>query len=84
LLVGNLGISVGDRVQISGVMGDVISNGLLQFQLREIDTRQQLTGQIATFSNSFLFVSPATGLFKFVPDHAITNMPGVVKQLSQV
>jgi hypothetical protein len=73
LLVGKLGIGVGDRVQISGVTGDVISIGLLQFQLREIDARQQLTGHIATFSNSFIFVSPATGLFKFIPDHAITD-----------
>ncbi|MGA9392474.1 MAG: mechanosensitive ion channel domain-containing protein [Candidatus Sulfotelmatobacter sp.] len=84
LLVGKLGISVGDRVQISGVTGDVISIGLLQFQLREIDARQQLTGHIATFSNSFVFVSPATGLFKFLPDHSITDQPGVVKPISHV
>jgi Mechanosensitive ion channel len=84
LLVGKLGISVGDRVQISGVTGDVISIGLLQFQLREIDTRQQLTGHIATFSNSFVFVSPATGLFKFIPDNSIADQPGVVKPILQV
>jgi len=84
LLVGKLGISVGDRVQISGVTGDVISIGLLQFQLREIDTHQQLTDHIATFSNSFVFVSPATGLFKFIPEHAITDQPGVVKSISPV
>ena len=84
LLVGKLGISVGDRVQISGVTGDVISIGLLQFQLREIDTHQQLTGHIATFSTSFVFVSPATGLFKFLPDHSITDQPGVDKAISQV
>lgn len=84
LLVGKLGISVGDRVQISGVTGDVLSIGLLQFQLREIDTRQQLTGHIATFSSSFIFVSPATGLFKFIPDNSITDQPGVVKPISQV
>jgi Mechanosensitive ion channel len=83
LLVGKLGISVGDRVQISGVTGDVISIGLLQFQLREIDTRQQVTGQIATFSNSFVFVSPATGLFKFIPDHSIADQPRVVKPMPQ-
>jgi hypothetical protein len=84
LLVGKLGISVGDRVQISGVTGDVISIGLLQFQLREIDARQELTGHIATFSNSFIFVSPATGLFKFIPDHSITDQAGVVKLISHV
>lgn len=64
--------------------GDVISIGLLQFQLREIDARQQLTGHIATFSNSFVFLSPATGLFKFIPDHSITDQLGVVKPISRV
>jgi small-conductance mechanosensitive channel len=65
LLVGKLGIRVGDRVRISGVTGDVIEVGLLQFQLREVDqNNEQLTGNVATFSNSFVFVSPATGLFK--------------------
>jgi hypothetical protein len=27
--------------------------------------KQQFTGQVATFSNSLVFVSPATGLLKF-------------------
>jgi Mechanosensitive ion channel len=84
LLVGKLGIRVGDRVQISGVTGDVISIGLLQFQLSEVDAQQQLTGHIATFSNSFVFVSPATGLFKFNPDNSITEQPRVVRRISQV
>jgi len=70
LLVGKLGIRLGDRVQISGVTGYVIDIGLLQFQLREVDTKEQLTGRIVSFSNSFVFVSPATGLFKLVPDSA--------------
>ena len=66
LLVGKRGIRVGDRVQISGVTGDVLDMGLLQFQLSEFDVdKQRYTGQIATFSNSLVFVSPATGLLKF-------------------
>ena len=70
LLVGRLGIKIGDRVQISGVTGDVIDIGLLEFQLRELDTKEQPTGRVASFSNSFVFVSPATGLFKLAPDSA--------------
>ena len=66
VLVGKRGIKIGDRVQISGVTGDVTDIGWLQFQLKEIDTRtQQPTGNVVTFSNSFVLASPATGLSKF-------------------
>jgi hypothetical protein len=65
ILVGRRGIKLGDRVQISGVTGDVNDIGWLQFQLREIDDEtQQPTGRVTTFSNSFVFLSPATGLSK--------------------
>ncbi len=68
LLVGKRGIRIGDRVQVSGVTGDVIDMGLLQFQLREFDVENgKHTGHVATFSNSLVFVSPATGLMKFDP-----------------
>jgi hypothetical protein len=66
LLVGKRGIRIGDRVQVSGITGDVINMGLLQFQLREFDQqKQRFTGHVATFSNSLVFVSPAIGLLKF-------------------
>jgi len=66
LLVGKRGIRIGDRVQVSGVTGDVIDMGLLQFQLREFDVENERhTGHVATFSNSLVFVSPATGLMRF-------------------
>jgi len=66
VLVGRRGIKIGDRVQISGVTGDVTDIGWLQFQIREIDTRtQQPTGNMVTFSNSFVLASSATGLSKF-------------------
>jgi hypothetical protein len=69
LLVGKRGIRVGDRVQISGVTGNVIDIGWLQFRLQEIDNEtQQATGHVVTFSNSFVFVSPATGLSKSNPE----------------
>lgn len=65
VLVGKRGIRLGDRVQISGVTGDVTDIGWLQFQLKEIDTRtQQPTGNVVTFSNSLVLASPATGLSK--------------------
>ena len=66
LLVGKRGIRIGDRVQISGVTGDVVDMGLLQFQLKEFDVENgKYTGHVATFSNSLVFVSPATGLMRF-------------------
>ena len=56
LLIAKHGIRLGDRVQISGVTGDVIYMGLLQFQLREFDAaRHVVTGRLATFSNSLVF-----------------------------
>jgi Mechanosensitive ion channel len=65
LLVGKRGIRIGDRVQVSGITGDVINMGLLQFQLREFDVeKQRYTGHVATFSNSLVFLSPAIGLLK--------------------
>jgi hypothetical protein len=65
LLVGKRGIRIGDRVQVSGITGDVSNMGLLQFQLREFDVqKQRFTGHVATFSNSLVFVSPAIGLLK--------------------
>jgi len=65
VLLGKRGIRVGDRVQVSGITGDVINMGLLQFQLREFDVEQERsTDHVATFSNSLVFVSPAVGLLK--------------------
>jgi hypothetical protein len=82
VLLGKRGIRVGDRVQISGITGDVINMGLLQFQLREFDVEKGcFTGHVATFSNSLVFLSPATGLLKFnsargMPNKAAVNNNG--------
>jgi hypothetical protein len=79
VLVGKRGIKIGDRVQINGVTGDVVDMGLLQFQLKEFDVqKRQFTGNLATFANSLVFLSPATGLLKFnhverVPDSRSTG-----------
>jgi hypothetical protein len=76
LLLGKRGIRIGDRVQVSGVTGDVIDMGLLQFQLREFDVENgRYTGHVATFSNSLVFVSPATGLMRFDSASQKTSQP---------
>jgi hypothetical protein len=65
VLMGKRGIRIGDRIQVSGITGDVINMGMLQFQLREFDApRARFTGHVATFSNSLVFLSPATGLLR--------------------
>src|SRR6266699_1586728 len=74
VLMGKRGIRIGDRIQVSGITGDVINMGMLQFQLREFDAqRGRFTGHVATFSNSLVFVSPATGLLRLssVPGKAV-------------
>ena len=74
VLMGKRGIRIGDRIQVSGIAGDVINMGMLQFQLREFDAQtSRFTGNVATFSNSLVFVSPATGLLKLnsVPGKAV-------------
>jgi Mechanosensitive ion channel len=66
VLMGKRGIRIGDRIQVSGITGDVINMGMLQFQLRAFDVgEERFTGQVATFSNSLVFMSPAIGLLKF-------------------
>jgi small-conductance mechanosensitive channel len=69
VLVGKLGLRVGDLIQISGVTGEVIDIGLMQFQVREVNADRpgdQHADRVVSFSNSFVFLSPATGLFKWV------------------
>ncbi len=68
-LIGKYGIRVGDRVQTSGVSGEVVDIGLVRFYLLELETRgtQSLpTGRVVAFSNSIVFQSSA-GLFKQIP-----------------
>ena len=64
LLVGKRGIRVGDRIQISGMTGDVTDIGWLQFQIREIDKETlQPTGNVVTFPNSLVLSSGGLGKF---------------------
>jgi small-conductance mechanosensitive channel len=68
-LIGKFGIRVGDRVQISGVTGEVVDIGLVRMHLMELGSTgidSQPTGRVVAFSNSIVF-QPTSGLFKQIP-----------------
>ena len=68
-VIGRYGISVGDRISVAGVTGDVIDVGLVRFYLMEFaPTGADLypTGRIVVFSNAVLFQA-TTPLFKQLP-----------------
>jgi small-conductance mechanosensitive channel len=55
---GRYGIRVGDRVQISGISGDVIEIGLFKMTVMELngaDSDHQPTGRVTVFPNSVVF-----------------------------
>jgi hypothetical protein len=55
-LMGKYGVSVGDRVQISGVTGDVVDVGLVRLHVMELESNgsgMEPTGRVVAFSNSF-------------------------------
>jgi small-conductance mechanosensitive channel len=58
LIIGRAGITVGDRVEINSVKGDVIDIGLLRTAVLEIGnwvSAEQATGRVVFFPNSFIF-----------------------------
>ena len=65
-LIGKYGVRVGDRVQVSGVTGDVIDLGLVRLHLMEIGADGQPTGRAVVFSNAILF-QPSANFFKQLP-----------------
>ncbi len=68
-LIGKYGVRVGDRVQISGVTGEVVDIGLVRLHLMELATTgtdAQPTGRVVVFSNSVVF-QPTSGLYKQIP-----------------
>jgi small-conductance mechanosensitive channel len=67
-LIGKYGLRVGDRVQISGVMGEVVEIGLVRVHLMELGgagADAQPTGRVVAFSNSVAL--QGTGLFRQIP-----------------
>ena len=67
-LIGKYGVRVGDRVQISGVTGEVVDIGLVRIHLMELGgpNDSQPSGRVVAFSNSIVF-QPAAGIFKQIP-----------------
>jgi len=67
-LIGKYGIRVGDRVQIAGVIGEVVEIGLVRIHVMELSGpgNSQPTGRVVAFSNSIVF-QPTAGLFKQIP-----------------
>ena len=68
-LIGKYGVRVGDRVQISGVTGDVIDIGLIRLHLMEVGgagSDRHPTGRVVVFSNSVVF-QPTASFFKQIP-----------------
>jgi len=66
-LIGKFGIRVGDRVQISGVTGEVVEVGLVRLQVMEFGGAASNipTGRVVAFSNSIVFQT--NGLFRQIP-----------------
>jgi small-conductance mechanosensitive channel len=68
-VVGRYGISIGDRISIAGVTGDVVDIGLVRIYLIEMaGTGIDLypTGRVVVFANSVLFQA-GTPLYKQIP-----------------
>jgi small-conductance mechanosensitive channel len=68
-LVGKYGVRVGDRVQISGVTGNVVDIGLIRLHLMELagaGNDRQPTGRVVVFSNSIVF-QPTVSFYKQIP-----------------
>jgi small-conductance mechanosensitive channel len=68
-LIGRYGVRVGDRIQISGVTGDVIDIGLIRLHLMEVGgsgSDRQPTGRVVVFSNAVVF-QPSASFYKQIP-----------------
>jgi hypothetical protein len=64
---GRYSVRAGDRVSVSGVIGDIVQVGMIRFYLRELeekDGKLEPTGRIAAFPNSILFQTSA--FFKYL------------------
>jgi small-conductance mechanosensitive channel len=69
MLIGKFGVHVGDRVQVSGVSGEVVEIGMIRLHIMELEGTgpdAEPTGRVAAFSNSVVF-QPTAGLFRQVP-----------------
>ena len=73
-LSGRFGIRGGDRVQISGINGDVLEVGLFKLTMMELTedkTARQPTGRVVVFPNSVVFQANGN-FFKQAPGASFT------------
>jgi small-conductance mechanosensitive channel len=70
LLTRKFHLRAGDRIEIAGVKGEVARLGLIEFSLKETDVAGRATGREVYFANSYVFVSPATPLFRQISSPA--------------
>jgi small-conductance mechanosensitive channel len=66
LLIGKFGIKISDRVQVSGVNGEVVEIGLIRFHVMEligVGSEAQPSGRVVAFSNAIVF-QPAAASFR--------------------
>ncbi len=71
VLLGKYGIRAGDRIEISGVTGNVVDIDLMRLSLMELGTSGSSgdlvpTGRTVEFPNAIVF-QPTAGLFKQIP-----------------
>lgn len=66
-LIGKYGVRVGDRIQVSGITGDVIDIGLVRLHLVEVTgaAGARPSGRVVAFSNNVIF--QPDGIFKQIP-----------------
>jgi small-conductance mechanosensitive channel len=71
---GRYGIRVGDRIQISGINGDVLEIGLFKLTMLELSgdaNGQQPTGRVVIFPNSVVFQTTGN-FFRQIPGTNLT------------
>jgi small-conductance mechanosensitive channel len=71
VLLGKYGIRAGDRIEISGVTGNVVDIDLMRMSLMELGSSSSSgdlvpTGRTVEFPNAIVF-QPTAGLFKQIP-----------------
>jgi small-conductance mechanosensitive channel len=66
-LIGKYGVRVGDRIQVSGITGDVIDIGLVRLHLVEVTgaAGTKPSGRVVALSNNVVF--QPDGIFKQIP-----------------
>lgn len=74
-------IELEDRIEISGIKGDVININIMNFEVLEVDEnnkRGQSTGIIVNFPNSIIFKEPLKNYskgFKYIWDEIVVKIP---------